>query len=201
VTFFCRHYTPLIVISDNIAENKGGALAEECRLRSVRQAYTCLYHPQQDKAEGYLGRITTMASFGMVLLGPPFLCGSALFAQLSSLITSWHRTSVGNAFGRLHTSYVMGKLFPDASVVVPFGCAALILLDQKDLTKFKSRCALAVFIHYADEHPLYTYAFYSPRTKRVLFRQDCIFLPTFFPMRKARQASGLGPDGEPVVHF
>jgi hypothetical protein len=29
VTFVCRHYTPLILISDNIAENKGGSLAEE----------------------------------------------------------------------------------------------------------------------------------------------------------------------------
>lgn len=71
VTFICRHYTPLIVISDNIAENKDGALKEECRLRGVRQAFTCPHHPQQDKAEGYLGRITTMASFGMVLAGAP----------------------------------------------------------------------------------------------------------------------------------
>jgi hypothetical protein len=46
VTFVCRHHAPLILISDNISENKGGALAEECRLRDVRQAFTCPYHPQ-----------------------------------------------------------------------------------------------------------------------------------------------------------
>ena len=56
-----------------------------------------------------------------------------------------------------------------------------------------------VFIHYAEEHPLYTYAFYSPRTKRVLFRQDCIFLPAVFPMRAARHAAGLSPNGEETV--
>ena len=58
-----------------------------------------------------------------------------------------------------------------------------------------------VFIHYADEHPLYTYAFYSPRTKRVIYRQDCIFLPTVFPMRKARQAAGMIPNGEQILPF
>ena len=58
-----------------------------------------------------------------------------------------------------------------------------------------------VFIHYADEHPLYTYAFYSPRTKRVIFRQDCIFLTGVFPMRIARQSSGLNPEGEPLIPF
>ena len=71
VTYFCRHYTPLILISDNIAENTGGSLVEECRLRDVRQAFTCPYHPQQDRAEGYLGRVTAMASFGMVFAGAP----------------------------------------------------------------------------------------------------------------------------------
>jgi hypothetical protein len=92
-----------------------------------------------------------------------------------------------------------GEPFPDASIVMPFGCAALVLLDQKDLEKFKSRCALLVFVDYADEHPLYTYAFYSPRTKRILFRQDCIFLPSVFPMRIARQAAGLSSNGEPLI--
>ena len=58
-----------------------------------------------------------------------------------------------------------------------------------------------IFIHFAVSHPRYTYAFYSPRTKRVLFRQDAIFLVTTFPMRVARSASGLTSDGEPVVPF
>jgi hypothetical protein len=58
---------------------------------------------------------------------------------------------------------------------------------------------MMIFLHYADEHPLFTYAFYSPRTKRVLYRQDCIFLTSVFPMRSARIASGLTPDGNPLV--
>jgi hypothetical protein len=32
-------------------------------------------------------------------------------------------------------------------------------------------------------------------------RQDCIFLPTLFPMRSARSAAGMTPDGEPLVTF
>ncbi len=63
-----------------------------------------------------------------------------------------------------------GEPFPDASIVVPFGCAALILLEKDDRTKFQATCAMVIFIHYAQDHPLYTYAFFSPRTKRVLFR-------------------------------
>jgi len=201
VTFVCRHYTPLILISDNIAENKGGNLAEECRLRTVRQAFTCPHHPQQDRAEGYLGRITAMASFGMVFAGAP------LFMWIWAIRTAVFLNNItASYFSRERvwaTPYelVHGEPFPDASIVVPFGCAALVLLDQKDLTKFGSRCAMMVFVHYADEHPLYTYAFYSPLTKRLLFRQDCFFLPTVFPMRAARNSAGLISDGEPLIPY
>ena len=94
---------------------------------------------------------------------------------------------------------VFGEPFPDASIVVPFGCGALVLLDKDDRAKFQTRCALMIFVHYATSHPIYTYAFYSPRTKKVLFRQDAIFLVTHFPMRIARTAAGLPPTGEPLV--
>ncbi len=53
-----------------------------------------------------------------------------------------------------------------------------------------------IFVHYADSHLLYTYAVYSPRTRKVLMRQDCIFLTKLFPMRIARAATGMGPNGE-----
>ena len=36
VTFVCRHFTPLILISDNIAENHGGDLVEQCRKRDIK---------------------------------------------------------------------------------------------------------------------------------------------------------------------
>ncbi len=59
-----------------------------------------------------------------------------------------------------------------------------------------------IFMHYAMSHPLYTYAFVSPRTKRVIHRQDAIFLvTTTFPMRAARLGSGLPASGEPLVTF
>ncbi len=96
---------------------------------------------------------------------------------------------------------VHGEPFPDTSIVVPFGCGALILNEMKDRSKFKTRCTFMVFLHYADEHPLFTYAFYSPRTKRVVYRQDCIFLTSVFPMRTARIASGLSAEGEALHAF
>ena len=96
---------------------------------------------------------------------------------------------------------VHGAAFPDSSIVVPFGCGALILRDSDDRPKFVTRCTLMIFIHYADDHPLFTYAFFSPRTKRVLYRQDAIFLTTLFPMRAAREASGMNASGEELVTF
>ena len=94
-----------------------------------------------------------------------------------------------------------GEPFPDSSIVVPFGCAALVKLTEGDREKFKSTCVMVIFIHYALDHPLYTYAFYSPRTRKVLFRQDCIFLPGTFPMREARTRVGLIPEGEILLTY
>ncbi len=93
---------------------------------------------------------------------------------------------------------VYGEPFPDASLVVPFGCGALVLLGKDARSKFKARCALLIFLHYAISHPLYTYAFFSPRSKRVIYRQDAIFLITTFSMGSARTHSGLSSDGEPL---
>ncbi len=90
---------------------------------------------------------------------------------------------------------VNGELYPDASIVVPFGCGVLVLLPKSERSKFKSRCALMIFVHYADDHPLYTYAVYSPLTKKVLMRQDCIFLPKLFPMRIAPANTGMDSAG------
>jgi hypothetical protein len=68
--FCCRNFTPLILIRDNISENVGGDLMDECR-RGVKSAFICPYTPQQDQAENYLDRITTMASYAMVYAGAP----------------------------------------------------------------------------------------------------------------------------------
>jgi hypothetical protein len=100
-----------------------------------------------------------------------------------------------------HSELVHGEPSPDTSIVVPFGCGALILNDADERTKFKSRCTTMIFLHYADEHPLFTCAFYSPRTKRVLYHQDCIFLTSTFPMRSARGASGLSVEGDALLAF
>ncbi len=60
---------------------------------------------------------------------------------------------------------------------------------------------MMIFAHYADEHPLFTYALYSPRTKRIVHRQDVIFLTSVFPLRQAREGTGLGPDGDQLLVF
>jgi hypothetical protein len=91
--------------------------------------------------------------------------------------------------------------YQDASIVVPFGCGVLVLLTEEERGKFQSRCALMIFIHYANQHPLYTYAVFSPRTKRVLYRQDCIFLTNLFPMRNARAKEGLCLEGDTIIPY
>ncbi len=67
--------------------------------------------------------------------------------------------------------------------------------------KFRTRCVLMVFLHYADDHPLFAYDFYSPKTKRIVDRQDVIFLTSVFPMRAARLRAGVNPEGEPLVAY
>ncbi len=94
-----------------------------------------------------------------------------------------------------------GEPYPDSGIVVPFGCGCLVLLREEEREKFKPKCALMVFIHYALNHPLYTYALYSPKTKKVLYRQDVIFLPNVFPMREARMMGHLVPEGEKLVTY
>ncbi len=197
--FCCRNYTPLILVRDNISENTGGALMAECHLRGVKSAFICPYTPQQDQAENFLGRVTTMASYAMVYAGAPlfFWRWAIVAAVFVSNITATYYSR--ERIWSTPYTLVYGEPFPDASLVVPFGCGALVLLDKDDRCKFKARCALLIFLHYATSHPLYTYAFFSPRSKRVLYRQDAIFLVTTFPMRSARAASGLPPDGEPLI--
>ena len=85
--------------------------------------------------------------------------------------------------------------------MVPFGCGVLILLNEDERGKFQCRCALMIFVHYANQHPLYTYAVYSPRSKRILFRQDCIFLTNLFPMRSVRSREGLAVDGDVIIPY
>ena len=196
-TEFCaRHFTPLILIRDNISENTGGSLQEECLARSVRSAFSCPYTPQQDYAEGYLGRVTSMASFGMVFSGAPlhmWVWSIQCAVFVNNVTASYY--SKENVWATPY-QLIYGEPFPDTSILVPFGCGALVLLQKEEQQKFRTRCALMIFVHYATDHPLYTYAFYSPRTHRILYRQDCLFLPTVFPMRSARSTMGLDPEGD-----
>jgi hypothetical protein len=201
-TVFCAcHFTPLILIRDNIGENVGGSLIEECLKRSVRSAFICPYKKQQNYAEGYLGRITALASYGMVFAGAPLFMWRwcvACAVFINNITATYY--SEENTWATPY-EVVHNEPFPDASIVVPFGCGVLVLLTDDERGKFKSRCALMIFAHYANQHPLYTYAVYSPRTKRILYRQDCIFLTNLFPMRTARAQNGLPLNGESIIAY
>jgi hypothetical protein len=157
--FCCQCWVPLILARDNAGENVGGSLIQELRTRNVQSAFICPHRSQQNFAESYIGRITVMASFGMVFSGAPlFMWVHAIkAAAFINNITATFYAKTGVWAPRYEL--VHGGRFPDASVVVPFGCAALILLDDDEQAKFKSRCVLMLFKH-----------FYSPKTKRVVFR-------------------------------
>ena len=199
--FCCRHFKPLILVSDNIAENAHGNLKEECHRLNVKSAFSCPYTPQQNYSESYLGRVTAMASFAMVLAGAPIFMwrwAISCAAFINNISATYYSKEKVWA---VPYELAHGEPFPDVSIVVPFGCAALILLEKEDRAKFKSTCTMVIFVHYAQDHPLYTYAFFSPRTKRILYRQDCIFLPEIFPMREARAKGGLMTDGESLMVY
>ena len=199
---FCAdNFTPLLLIRDNISENIGGDLLQQCLQRDVQSAYICPYKPQMDFAENYLGRVCGMASYAMVYAGAPlFLWRYAILAAafVNNITATYYSKEDIWA-----TPYelVFGEPYPDTGVVMPFGCAALILLPKEDRTKFRSRCAMVIFVHYADQHPHTTYAFYSPSTKRILFRQDCIFLVDVFPMRTAMSDTTYTADGDILVPY
>ena len=194
-TFCANHFTPVILIRDNIGENIGGELIDECLRLSVQSAYICPHTPQQDYAEGYLGRVTSMASFAMVYSGAPlFMWRWAIVAAtfLNNITASWYSEEKiwAQPYQLIH-----GEPFADSSIVMPWGCAVLVMLTPDEVSKFKSKCALMILAHYAIQHPLYTYAVYSPKTKRLVYRQDCIFITNVFPMRNARTAAAMDPDG------
>ena len=200
-TFCADNFTPLILIRDNIPENKGGELLQICLLRNVASAYICPYKPQMDFAENYLGRVCSMASYAMVYAGAPIYMWR--FAILAAVFINNITATFYSIEGVWATPYelIYNEPYLDAGIVMPFGCAALILLEYKERTKFTSRCVMVIFVHYAENHPHSTYAFYSPATKRILYRQDCIFLVDVFPMRKARLSAGLSQDGDILVPY
>ncbi len=174
---------------------------KECLLRSVKSAFICPYRKQQNYAEGYLGRVTAIASYGMVYPGAPmsmwiWCIECAVF--INNITAAFY--SAESIWAKPY-ELVHNEPFMDASIVVSFGCGVLVLLTEEERDKFQDRCALMIFAHYANQHPLYTYAVYSPRTKRILFRQDCIFLTNLFPMRSVRSRDGLHVDGDMIIPY
>ena len=181
---FCADiFTPKILIRDNISENVSKALLKACRKAVCQSGYSTPYIPQQDYAEGFIGHVCRLASFAMVYSGAPMFLWR--YAILCGVFI--HNITAGfySLEGLWATPYelIYGEPFPDSSIVMPFGCAALVLLAKGKRRKLGNRCALMVFIHYATQHPTYTYAFWSPRTGRVFYRQDAIFLVDVFPLR------------------
>jgi hypothetical protein len=193
--------TPHLLIRDNIAENTGGKLMAICEHKGVGSAFICPYRKEMDYAEGYLGRMCAMATYAMVYAGAPlfFWRWAILAAVFINNITACYYSREG--LWATPWELLYGEPYADSSIVMPFGCGALILLEQHQQTKFKSRCILVIFLHYATSHPLHTYAFYSPRTKKVIYRQDAIFLVNTFPMRTARVDAGHSPAGDPLLWY
>jgi hypothetical protein len=145
--------------------------------------------------------VTALALYGMVYAGAP------MFMWIWCIECTVFINNITAAFYSAEniwaTPYeiVHNEPFMDASIVVPFGCGVLVLLTEEERGKFQDRCALIIFAHYANQHPLYTYAVYSTRTKRILFRQDCIFLTNLFPMRSVRSREGLHVDGDMIIPY
>jgi hypothetical protein len=112
VTFVCRHYTPLILVSDNIAENKGGSLVDnaDC-VMSVRHTHALTIHNR-------IGLRVTWAVLPRwhhsvwCMRVRRYGCGFGLSVLLFSLTTSWHLILVGRGSGLHLTSFFTANPFP-----------------------------------------------------------------------------------------
>ncbi len=110
--FCCRHFTPLILVRDNISENVGGDLDRICHEKGIKSSFSCPYNPKQNYSEGYLGRVTSMASFAMVFAGAPmFMWRWAI--KCAAFINNISATSIKRKWcGRHLMNWSMGSLTP-----------------------------------------------------------------------------------------
>jgi hypothetical protein len=197
---FCADvFRPLILVRDNASELKYGEMLAVCLDLMVQSAFSTPHTQEEDYAEGFIGRVCQMTSFAMIFAGAPmFMWRYAMMAAvfIYNVTAGWYSAEQVWA-----TPYelVFGEPFPDTSIVMPWGCGALILLRKGERKKFGSRCALVVLAHYATQHPTFTYAFWSPRTGKILYRRDAIFLVDVFPMRWGRTSGCL--DGAMIVPY
>ena len=93
---------------------------------------------------------------------------------------------------------IYGQHYPDASVLKPWGCAALVLHQPDALSKFSIRTSKLIFVSYAPYHPTYTYGFLNPKTGRMIHSQDAIFLTNEFPFKDARARLGAPLVGDTI---
>jgi hypothetical protein len=167
-----------------------------CEHKGVGSAFMCPHRKEMDCAEGHLGRMCAMSTHAMVYAGAPlfFWRWATLAAVFVNNITACYYSREG--LWATPCELMCGEPCADSSVVMPFGCGALILLEKHQQTKFKSRCSMVIFLHHATSNPLHTRTFYTPRAKKVIYRQDDIFLVDTFPVRAARVAAAHSLAGE-----
>ncbi len=113
----------------------------ECQKRSVKSAFICPYKKQQNYAEGYIGRITALATYGMVYSGASMFMwrwciACAVFINNITATFYSEENIWATPFEVLHN-----EPYPDSSVVVPFGCGVLVLLTDDEQGKFQNKCA------------------------------------------------------------
>jgi hypothetical protein len=200
--FCARWWSPLVLLSDGAAECMGVAIQAVCARRDIHQIFRT---PGQTKvavqnfAEAAIGYVTRMATFALVFSGATirywFLALEAA-CFVDRLSAHWYEyiPAYSTPYYRIY-----GQHFPDAGVLKPWGCAALVLLPGDLLSKFKPRTVKMVFVSYAPQYPTYTYGFLNCTTGRVPHSQDAIFLHTEFPFRDARRRMNCSnTDGDPL---
>ena len=90
---FCADvFRPLILVRDNISEQKFGEMMDACVELMVQSAFSTPYTPEEDYAEGFIGRVCQLASFAMLYAGAPtfmwrFAIISAVFVY--NLTAGW----------------------------------------------------------------------------------------------------------------
>ena len=117
---FCADvFCPLILVRDNIAEQTFGEMLAVCEELLVQSAFSTPYTPEEDYAEGFIGRVCQLATFAMMFAGAPtfmwrFAIISAVFVY--NITAGWY--SFEQLWATLY-ELVLGEPFPDSAIVMP----------------------------------------------------------------------------------
>ena len=129
--FCARWWTPTLLLCDGAGENHSHEMDSICLARNISKIFRTPGQTSvaiQNFSEPAIGHITRRATYALVFSGATiryWVLATEAACFVDRITAHWY--SDLNAFS---TPYfrIYGQHFPDANVVQPWGCAALVLI-------------------------------------------------------------------------